>query len=222
MWSRLKSILKIRLLDFYASVYTKSHYRNWGSLSVHDEIIHYVKKTNPDTVLDVGCGTGILTKFICNESRTLIGIDISQKMIDQARNHCQGCPNLEFVNIDIIDYRTDLFFELIICASALQFMEKPEFALRKLTQILRSSGKILISLPHRKSLSNLIAEATKCNNLSCFITRIIILIGWIFKGFEFWSEEFLKKKLFRIGFDCKTLKQTSWGYLIIASRKNKS
>jgi len=48
-------------------------------------VLEEVKKENPKTILDVGCGTGYLTACLSQYAPT-IGIDCSKKSIDIANN----------------------------------------------------------------------------------------------------------------------------------------
>ncbi len=53
------------------------------------------------TVLDVGCGTGVLTQMIADRSRdcpglSVLGIDAAARMIDVARKRAYGYTNLTF------------------------------------------------------------------------------------------------------------------------------
>lgn len=63
---------------------------------------HFRKQFNPDiqfnSVLDFGCGTGRLALGFARESEKVVGIDISEKMLEEARINAQnqGLTNVEF------------------------------------------------------------------------------------------------------------------------------
>ena len=70
-------------------------------------IMHYIPETlNPVNILEIGCGTGNLTKLILQRypNATLHLVDISEKMID-------GCKN-EFMDYDKIKFYCNDFREL--------------------------------------------------------------------------------------------------------------
>lgn len=51
----------------------------------HDYFRSFVDAANPATVVDLGCGTGILTSTLTRQGRTVIGIDPSPEMLERAR-----------------------------------------------------------------------------------------------------------------------------------------
>ncbi|MBO4480781.1 MAG: methyltransferase [Alphaproteobacteria bacterium] len=72
---------------------------------------------HPKTVLDVGTGTGAVA--LCLMARIpdiqMTAIDISQQMLDAAKeNFTLNNQNAEFINADIMTWRTDKTFDLVI------------------------------------------------------------------------------------------------------------
>jgi SAM-dependent methyltransferase len=49
-----------------------------------------------DTVLDIGCGVGRLTRVLAGRAAHVYGIDISSEMIDHARGHHAALGNVEW------------------------------------------------------------------------------------------------------------------------------
>ena len=72
---------------------------------------------SPKNVLDVGIGTGGVS--LCLASRMpdieITGIDISQDMLDECSNNFQlNNKRVELVNADILSWRTDKTFDLVV------------------------------------------------------------------------------------------------------------
>lgn len=65
-------------------------------------------------VLDVGCGTGITMSFMTDASLSMTGIDISDKMIEQARIEVPSCAFHVFdgKNIPAPDHSYDLVYSI--------------------------------------------------------------------------------------------------------------
>ncbi|MCL1901494.1 MAG: methyltransferase domain-containing protein, partial [Firmicutes bacterium] len=64
---------------------------DWDKICVHDErkieyILSLLNIKKHDTVLDCGCGTGILEKFLMNLSSDITAVDISTKMLKIAES----------------------------------------------------------------------------------------------------------------------------------------
>lgn len=68
-------------------------------------------KKNPETALDLGCGTGLLFMFYPATTRK-VGLDISSEMIEEAK---KNYPNAKFLVGDIRNLQLQTSFDLITC-----------------------------------------------------------------------------------------------------------
>ncbi len=79
-----------------------------------------------DTVVELGCGTGLnfsrVIEVIGKEGK-LIGVDITDKMLDQARNKVNqnGWKNIELIHSDFADYQFPKELDGIFATGALQY-----------------------------------------------------------------------------------------------------
>lgn len=83
-------------------------------------------------VLDVGCGTGAITKDIAKivgSSGKVIGIDNTKKFIESGKETYKETRNLELIHADLFDFETDEKFDLITSARVLQWLNNPKDAL---------------------------------------------------------------------------------------------
>lgn len=55
-----------------------------------------------DTILEVGAGTGALTKFLAQKAKKVIAVEIDPKLIPQLEKHMKSFPNVEIINADIL------------------------------------------------------------------------------------------------------------------------
>jgi SAM-dependent methyltransferase len=53
-----------------------------------------------ETVVDIGCGVGRMTRALAARARHVIGIDVSSEMLALAREHNAGLPNVEWLHGD--------------------------------------------------------------------------------------------------------------------------
>ena len=98
-------------------------------------------------VLDVGCGTGSISKDIANRvglSGNVTGIDNTLRFIESGRHTYRQQENLELLHCDLFDFKADQKFDLITSARALQWMSNPKEALAKMKSLLRPGGTISI------------------------------------------------------------------------------
>jgi ubiquinone/menaquinone biosynthesis C-methylase UbiE len=99
------------------------------------------------SVLDVGCGTGAITKGIAEKTGPkgkVYGIDVSEELISKARQNFGYLDNLSFEVADILSYAPVQKFDLITSARTLQWMATPEKALEQMKKLLNPGGIISI------------------------------------------------------------------------------
>jgi SAM-dependent methyltransferase len=94
--------------------------------------------------LDIGCGTGELTRKLKQYCELVIGIDISSRMVEEAiaRNRNN---NIEFINSEVEEYlqETNLLFDVIISIATVHHLDM-ERALGLMKQKLNGNGILLI------------------------------------------------------------------------------
>jgi ubiquinone/menaquinone biosynthesis C-methylase UbiE len=80
-------------------------------------------------VLDIGCGTGEFERLVLSEQpeQRMVGVDLSVKMLEIAREKCQAYPNVTFctANASALPF-PDHSFDMVVSASALHYFDQPE------------------------------------------------------------------------------------------------
>jgi 2-polyprenyl-3-methyl-5-hydroxy-6-metoxy-1,4-benzoquinol methylase len=113
-------------------------------------IIRNLKQHLPHgaTVLDVGCGNGIIARGLGKEGFNVYGIDISEKAIEKARI-LTDIPNVRF---DVISAETLVAdgnrYHAIICSEVLEHLNQPEKLLDVLYQSLTDDGVLIVTVPN--------------------------------------------------------------------------
>ena len=100
-----------------------------------------------DKILDIACGTGEFERLILSErpDQQMIGIDISEKMLDFAREKCSGHPNVAFLKADASALPfPDHSFDLVISANSLHYFDKPNASLAEMRRVLLPRGSLVI------------------------------------------------------------------------------
>ena len=98
-------------------------------------------------ILDFGGGTGLLTLPLAKQAQSLTLVDISEKMLEQARLKAeqQDIKNIQFLEQDLLEKPLEKEFDLIIVCRVLHHMPDVDVALSLFHQYLREDGKLLIA-----------------------------------------------------------------------------
>lgn len=112
----------------------------------------------PDRILDIGCGEGILTNTFSNRysEAHIIGIDSSSEQIREAR---KNYPGIEFIVGNFPKTSPDGSFELIVSNCAMHWIDKQELAYREIDKILSETGVGVIHQGHVGCYSELKEKA---------------------------------------------------------------
>lgn len=112
------------------------------------------------TVLDVGCGGGILSEALAKRGASVTGIDLANDNIRIARRHAAES------GLDI-DYRVAAIeqhaaayegrFDVVTCLELLEHVPQPESAIRACAQAVRPGGRVFFSTINRNLKSFLLA-----------------------------------------------------------------
>jgi ubiquinone/menaquinone biosynthesis C-methylase UbiE len=117
--------------------------------SIHQRAIgRTLKNISEGMSLDLGCGTGRMTKMLADRGWHAVGIDITLSMLKQARAKVES-PNVSFLNMDglILPIR-DASFDLILTVYTLQHILPSPHLFAKLAaeifRILKPTGRLVM------------------------------------------------------------------------------
>ena len=98
-------------------------------------------------VIDLGCGTGELTRLVHERlgARETIGIDSSVAMLERSRD--AGGAGLRFIQRDIAELDSAGRWDLIFSNAALHWLPDHERLLARLTAILSPGGQLAVQVP---------------------------------------------------------------------------
>jgi len=164
--------------DLISEKFSQTRNKFWGSLAF---IKKYVKES--EKVLDFGCGNGRLLELFDNKSIEYKGVDISEKLIESARQKYGDRKNVKFIKIlPSTKFKNNQFNAIYSIAV---FHHIPSEKLRsetaeELFKITNKNGYIIITawnlwqLKYRKNIfdnwKNKILGKSKLNWNDCWIT----------------------------------------------------
>lgn len=103
-----------------------------------------------DTILDFGCGTGLICSEIAENVRIIHAIDISTKMIEISKKKAsvRKIQNIDFARTTIFDDKFKVgSFDAIIAFNIFHLLEEPQKYFERINQILKPGGIIISSTP---------------------------------------------------------------------------
>jgi len=128
---------------------------NWEELySFHEQahyqmlILYIVSLSQTPTILDVGCGEGILARKLRPEGYKLyVGIDLSEAAI--AKGKCAESELTRFLVADAEQYAPEHKFDVIVFNESLYYFSEPDVVLERYRSHLTNNGVCLLSLFRR-------------------------------------------------------------------------
>ena len=112
-----------------------------------DAYLSEVELPNDASALEVGCGTGAVTRILATMPaiKTVVGIDPSSVFIERARALGGGLSQLSFETGDARALAfADASLDLVVFHTTLCHLPDPEQALREAYRVLRSTGQLAI------------------------------------------------------------------------------
>lgn len=98
-------------------------------------------------VLDFGCGVGRVTRAFARHFEEAVGVDVSERMVEQAREVNADVPNARFETLSRLE---DGAFDLVYSRIVLQHLPRPREALGYVEEFLRAvrpDGLVVFQLP---------------------------------------------------------------------------
>lgn len=98
-------------------------------------------------VIDLGCGTGQLTRALHEtlKAKQTLGIDSSESMLRESKKF--PSPDLSFQNKNIIDLDPNNSYDLIFSNAALQWLPNHQELIPNLISLLTPKGQIAVQVP---------------------------------------------------------------------------
>ena len=115
---------------------------------IYSNLIRQVKQD--DIVLDFACGTGTSSILISEKVKKIDAIDISSKMLENARLKAQEkkFKNIDFIQTDIYDKRFDeKSYDIIIAIGILHLLIDNQETVNRIKELLKPGGLFISSTP---------------------------------------------------------------------------
>lgn len=108
-------------------------------------ITAWIEDRNPESVLDLGCGSGYLTDRLSSTVSRVVGLDIDADSVALAHNR-PGVSNALVGDAQTLPFADDVFDSILI-GDVLEHFTDPLPVLQEARRILSPGGSIIVSVP---------------------------------------------------------------------------
>jgi trans-aconitate methyltransferase len=117
-----------------------------------EDVLGWLAPQKDEHVLDVGCGTGTLTKKISETGAIVAGIDASPEMIAKAK---QAYPDIEFFVKDATDFSLNKKFEAAFSNAAFHWIKDQQKVLQCIYNSLKPDGRLVYEMGAKHNVESI-------------------------------------------------------------------
>jgi len=107
----------------------------------HDFFVEHLP-LGRDSVLDVGCGTGLLSHELSRHFRSVVALDISEPMLAIARQK-RSAPNIDYRLSNVDDFSNEAEFDAIVSHTMFHHLPSVPATLERLKPWLAPGGRLI-------------------------------------------------------------------------------
>ncbi len=122
--------------------------------------VERVARLGQAEVLDVGCGGGILSEAMARAGAHVLGIDLSQAVLDVAELHALEADipvNYRAVAAEELAQERAAGFDVVTCMEMLEHVPRPAATMAALASLVKPGGHVIVSTLNRNPLAFVVA-----------------------------------------------------------------
>jgi len=125
--------------------------------------LDYIDRNAPlagKTVLDVGCGGGILSESMAARGAKVTGIDMGEKALNVAKLHLfESALEVEYLRISAEDFAKERpgHYDIVTCMEMLEHVPDPQGIVKACADLVKPGGHLFFSTLNRNAKSYLYA-----------------------------------------------------------------
>ncbi|RQW83462.1 MAG: class I SAM-dependent methyltransferase [Geobacter sp.] len=167
-------------LDYWHTLYDGSTFLSLHMAERKKIVLDLVRANamgNTLKILDMGCGTGILTRSLLDEKHSVASLDCSKQMLEKLDDSLSESHYDTFLGTFLGNVAGTSFpaedFDAIICIGVFQYQLNDDDLLREISRILKKGGFCIFTLPNLLRLNYLLDPFYYFRFLARAIKRIL-------------------------------------------------
>ena len=141
-WKEKRS--NIRHYDKQATIYNVQYVGEQDTKILG--ILNSLKLESNELVLDLGCGTGFLFKHINKQAKFLVGLDLSQQALQEAKKRTKNMTNIALILADADNTPfPDHTFDKVFAITVLQNMPDPTKTISEMKRVSKPQATFAVT-----------------------------------------------------------------------------
>lgn len=99
-------------------------------------------------LLELGCGTGLLTQWLVDHGATVVACDVSVAMLEIARSRIERAELYHHDLAEPLTFLEDSSIDLVVASLVFHYVRDWVAPLRELHRVLRPTGSVVMSIHH--------------------------------------------------------------------------
>ena len=163
-----------RVAGRYDRIYDDSYWQ-WHDALTWDYLKPYLPRNANAPIVDLGCGTGKWTAKLAKSGYPVTGVDISPKMLDQARSKIAeqgGSSTARFIQADLCDLsamESEQFSLAIALGDPIGCTSSPIQAMKQIRRILALDGILVATFDNRLAAIDFYLQAGNAGATARFL-----------------------------------------------------
>ena len=147
---------------------------------LYDFYLNHLPGSEPERLLDIGCGTGLVGEKFQPLCRSMTGIDISTKMLDAAHKKSLYDSLYASEIISFLSDQSDNSYDLAVSADVLPYIGELKELFAKVSKILAADGHFIFSVEHLPNDSRLflLQQSGRFAHSNAYVRDVASTTGW--------------------------------------------
>lgn len=149
-------------LDYWQNLYDGNTFTNLHMADRKKIVLDLVRQISAGknlNILDLGCGTGILTLSLIEEGHYVVSLDCSEQMVFKLKEALKD-HNTESFQGAVIGTATQTpfcseYFDVIICIGVFQYQLNDDDLLKEISRILKKNSFCVFTLPNLMQINHI-------------------------------------------------------------------